>query len=177
MRSCCLGLQALPALAHFGFPGTPSPSCVTCDSTRLLAGTARRLPFAHSQALFRTPAAPCPPHECTHAPAHTRMHTPPTPDTPSRIVHRCGEEILRQELPAKREVVVKLALTPTQHAVYQRYITVGGMAGTAGLGVWSRVGARFGAFVLGCAQPARPGSTAYPRRMRRPSPGLPVSYP
>ncbi len=66
-----------------------------------------------------------------HAPTCTRpRHT----TSPPRIVHRCGEEILRKELPAKREVVVKLALTPTQHAVYQRYITVGGMARAAGAG-------------------------------------------
>lgn len=42
-----------------------------------------------------------------------------------RVVHRCGEEILRAELPAKREAVLKLALTPAQDSVYKRYIEVG----------------------------------------------------
>jgi hypothetical protein len=41
------------------------------------------------------------------------------------VVHRCGEEILRAELPAKREAVLKLALTPAQDRVYRRYIEVG----------------------------------------------------
>ena len=41
-----------------------------------------------------------------------------------RVVHRRGEEVLRGELPRKREVVLKLALTPTQQRVYERYIQV-----------------------------------------------------
>ena len=42
-----------------------------------------------------------------------------------RVVHRCGEEILKGELPPKHEVVLKLALTPTQQKVYERYLQVG----------------------------------------------------
>ena len=38
------------------------------------------------------------------------------------MVHRRGEEILRAELPPKREVVLKLALTPTQARVYTSYV-------------------------------------------------------
>lgn len=41
------------------------------------------------------------------------------------MVHRCGEEILKGELPPKHEVVLKLALTPTQQKVYERYLQVG----------------------------------------------------
>jgi hypothetical protein len=41
------------------------------------------------------------------------------------MVHRRGEEILRAELPRKRELVLKLALTPAQEEVYRRYLQVG----------------------------------------------------
>ncbi|EFN53209.1 hypothetical protein CHLNCDRAFT_137064 [Chlorella variabilis] len=43
-------------------------------------------------------------------------------DIISRMVHRRGEEILKEELPQKREVVLKLALSPSQHKVYRRFI-------------------------------------------------------
>ena len=49
------------------------------------------------------------------------------------VVHRCGEEILRGELPAKHEVVLKLALSPTQHRVYERYVRVGLLGCSVGL--------------------------------------------
>ena len=55
----------------------------------------------------------------------THTHALCRPLTPHRsVVHRRGEEILRLELPAKREAVVKLALTPAQHRVYTRFVQV-----------------------------------------------------
>lgn len=54
---------------------------------------------------------------CSPRPACIHTH-------PRSMVHRCGEEILRKELPPKREVVMKLALTPSQHRVYARYVQV-----------------------------------------------------
>lgn len=50
--------------------------------------------------------------------------TPPAIVRSCRVVHRCGEEILKRELPPKHEVVLKLALTPTQQKVYERFIQV-----------------------------------------------------
>lgn len=64
-----------------------------------------------------------------HSPEHTcdnLLSLPHNALTWCSVVHRCGEEILRRELPAKREAVLKLALTPTQHRVYERYVKVGG---------------------------------------------------
>lgn len=49
---------------------------------------------------------------------------PPSTVRSCRVVHRCGEEILKRELPPKHEVVLKLALTPTQQKVYARFIQV-----------------------------------------------------
>lgn len=40
------------------------------------------------------------------------------------MVHRCGEGILKVDLPPKLEVVLKLSLTPTQDHVYRRYLQV-----------------------------------------------------
>jgi len=56
-----------------------------------------------------------------HSGLHCLWHSPLV----CRVVHRCGEEILKRELPPKHEVVLKLALTPTQQKVYERYIQVG----------------------------------------------------
>ena len=41
-----------------------------------------------------------------------------------RIVHRKGEELLRCDLPAKQEHILKLHLSPVQDAVYQAYLEV-----------------------------------------------------
>lgn len=107
------------------------------------------------------------------------------------MVHRCGEDILRKDLPTKREAVVKLALTSTQEQVYRAYLrarwgrgwgdgcwggAVGTLHGKPETGwVWLGRAASREAHLCNCAQPVRqPSPTCLLRRLLRGLQGVEV---